>query len=424
MTNDTSRNWAGNVAFHAVARQEPRSLEELQELVASSARIRVLGSGHSFSPLADTAGTQVSLRQIAQPAIVHDDHRRAWVSAASTYGEVASDLLREGWALANLASLPHITVAGACATATHGSGVSNRCLAAAVTSVELVRADGGLVTFTRTLDTEFAGAVVGLGSLGVVTRLEIEIEPAYDMTQQVWLDLPLSKVLDHLDELLGCGYSVSLFTNFSTSDTVNQIWVKRRVGQLSADTPAAIGGRGATENVHPIAGLDPRAATPQLGQPGPSHERLPHFRASAIPSNGDELQSEWLVPRPTGAAALERLQSLADRLVGVVQVCEVRAVAADDLWLSPAFRRDAVAIHLTWRRDVQAVAAVLPAVEAALEPFAPRPHWAKVFAITPDTVAAGYPAMPAFRQLAEQMDPERSFANPFVDAFLGRGETG
>lgn len=411
-------NWAGNVRFGAAEWSEPATLEELQERVVASRRVRVLGAGHSFSPLADTTGTLLSLRRLVTPPSVDGRARRAWVAAASTYGEVASHLHRQGWALHNLASLSHVTVAGACATATHGSGVANRCLAAAVTAVELVRADGSVVTFGRGGHPElFAGVAVSLGALGVVTRVELEVEPTYDVRQQVWVDLPLPGVLDHLDELLAGGYSVSVFTDWSDPDTVDQVWVKQRAGDAGGDLPGAIGGRLAVEAVHPIRGLDPSATTPQRGQPGPWHERLPHFPASAVPSNGDELQSEWLVPRPAGADALARLRVLVGRLAGLVQVCEVRAVAADDLWLSPAFERDTVGLHFTWRNDPVAVAALLPIVETALEPLDPRPHWGKLFAMDP---AGAYPRLGAFRDLADAMDPEGTFANRTVDAYLGR----
>lgn len=406
-------NWAGNVRFSPSAFAEPGSAAELQALVASARHVRMLGSGHSFSPLASTDGLQVSLRRMMSPAEVDVQTRTAWVAAGATYAEVGAELDAAGWALANMASLPQITMAGACATATHGSGLTNPCLAAAVTEMELVTADGSLLTLSG---ADVAGAAVSLGALGAVTRLRLAIEPRFEVTQEVWLDVRLAAAAERLIDVLALGYSVSLFTSWTVPDMVDQVWVKSR-----ADRPApgndgsetllsGLGGRPAARQVHPLAGADVTATTPQLGRPGAWHERLPHFRPQAAPSGaGAELQSEWLVGRVDGAAALMRLRALAERLAPAVRVSEVRAVAADDLWLSPAYQRDSVALHFTWRPLPSLVEQVMPVVEEALAPFDPRPHWGKLFAAPPR------PARGAdFRQLAAMLDPELRFANDFV----------
>lgn len=411
----TATNWAGNVVFSPSARAEPGSLDELQDLVASAHRVRVLGSGHSFSPLATTSGLQISLRRLVSPAEIDSPSRTAWVAASATYAEVGADLDAAGWALANMASLPQVTLAGACATATHGSGLTNRCLAAAVTEMELVTSDGSLVTLGA---TDVAGAAVSLGALGAVTRLRIAVEPRFEVTQHVWLDVPLAGAADQLTEVLALGYSVSLFTSWAVPDVVDQVWVKTRAGAPApsgdSDLLARLGGRAASGQIHPIAGADVTATTPQLGLPGPWHERLPHFLPQAAPSGaGAELQSEWLVDRADGAAALLRLRALADRLAPAVRVCEVRAVAADNLWLSPAYERDSVALHFTWQPLPSLVAQLIPVVEEALAPVDPRPHWGKLFAAPP------HPARSAdFRQLAATLDPQQCFANDFVKRYV------
>jgi xylitol oxidase len=412
-------NWAGNVRFAAACQSAPGSLEALQELVAAQRRVRVLGAGHSFSPVADTTGVQVSLRSLVRPPVIEPEAARAWVSAGATYAEVAVALHDAGWGLANLASLPHVTVAGACATATHGSGTAKRCLAGAVRGLELVGPGGELAVVDADAD-RLAGSVVSLGALGVVTRLCLDIEPTYQVAQQVWLGVPLQAAAEHLGELLGCGDSVSLFIDWAQPDLVSQVWVKRRVGTQGTDTPGELGGRLSPMPVHPITGSDPAATTTQGGVPGPWHERLPHFLASAVPSNGEELQSEWLVPAAAGADALGRLRGLASRLAGLVQVCEIRAVAADELWLSPAYGRASVGLHVTWRNDPAAVAALLPIVEAALQPLDPRPHWGKLFSMPPEQVAAALPRFADAQRLIDAADPDRVFANDFVDAYLRR----
>jgi alditol oxidase len=411
----TATNWAGNVQFSPSARAEPGSVAELQDLVASAHLVRVLGSGHSFSPLATTSGLQLSLRRLVSPAEVDSQTRTAWIAGGATYAEAAADLDAAGWAVANMASLPQVTVAGACATATHGSGLANRCLAAAVTEMELVTADGSLVTLGG---ADIAGAAVALGALGAVTRLRMAVESRFEVAQQVWLDVPLAGAAEDLGEVLALGYSVSLFTSWAVPDVLDQVWVKSRVG-LPAPAEdeallARLGGRPAAQQVHPIAGEDVSATTPQLSLPGVWYERLPHFLPQAAPSGaGAELQSEWLVERADGAAALMRLRALAERLAPAVRVCEVRAVAADNLWLSPAYERDSVALHFTWRPLPSLVAQLIPVVEEALAPFDPRPHWGKLFAAPP------HPAHSSdFRQLAASLDPQQCFANDFVKRYV------
>ncbi len=422
----TERNWAGNVTFGAAEVVHPVSLAELQELMASRSKLRVLGSGHSFNPIAGTTGTLVCLDRLGAGVELDPGARRAWVPAGATYAMICPELDAAGWALRNLASVPHVTVAGACATGTHGSGRSNPGLAAAVDAIELVRVGGELETLSSSA-TDFSGSVVALGALGVVTRMRLELEPSYDVAQEVWLDVPLGGVLERLDQVLGAGHSVSLFTTWAEPTTLDQVWVKRRV---SPGDPAAtgtgeplddlLGGHRAPSPAHPVPGADPAHATAQLGLRGPWYERLPHFRADAVPSAGDELQSEWLVSAGMGAAALDRLAALAATLAPAVLACEVRAVAADEQWLSPTWRRDAVALHFTWRPDEDRVSQLLHVVEDALAPFDPRPHWGKLSAMEPAALARAYPRLADFRELAERVDPERVLSNPFVDYCLGR----
>ena len=417
-------NWAGNVAFAAAEVLRPSSVAELQDLVSHRRHVRALGSGHSFSPIADTDGTLVSLDRMPGEVEVDPVSRRAWVPAGATYGRICPELHAGGWALANLASVPHVTVAGACATGTHGSGRSNPGLAAAVSALELVRPGGELETITAA-DVDFSGSVVALGAVGIALRVQLEVEPAYDVVQEVLLDVQLAAVLEHMERVLGAGDSVSLFTDWATPATIGQVWVKRRVpaGDPTAGTSSLcelIGGRPAHTAVHPVPGADPAATTGQLGVPGAWYERLPHFRADAVPSAGAELQSEWLVPAEAGADAVESLAAVAPQLAPLVLVSEVRTVAADGLWLSPAWQRDSVALHFTWRPDQEGVARVLPVVEETLAPFDPRPHWGKLATIGFDALQRAYPRLRDFRDLADRVDPERVLSNAFVDRCLGR----
>lgn len=400
-SHDVERNWAGNVTFAASRRHRPSSVGELQELVASSRELRVLGTGHSFSPVADTAGDLVSLAGL--PKRVEIDGTSATVAAGLRYGEITGALHAAGLALPNLGSLPHISVAGACSTGTHGSGDGNPILAAAVSRLEIVTADGSLRTIHRG-DPGFDGAVVALGLLGVVTAVTLDLQPAFDVRQWVyegavaWADL---------DEALAEAYSVSLFSWF-TSAGADQIWVKQRTDRPDPP-PRWLGAERAAGPRHMAPGENPAHCTEQGGVAGPWHARLPHFRLAFTPSSGEELQSEYFVPRPVAAAALAALAEIRARIAPVLITAEVRSVAADDQWLSPAHGRESVALHFTWVPDAAAVAPVLAEVEAVLAPFEPRSHWGKVFRAAPPL-----PRQASAVALAHDWDPAGTFQNAFT----------
>lgn len=405
-------NWAGNITYSTDDVRTPASLEELQEVVAGASRVRAAGSGHSFNDLVDTDGTLVSTRGLPREVEVDAEAREAVVGAGMTYAEVGPLLHAQGWALPNTGSLPHISVGGATATGTHGSGVGNGCLATSVSGVELVLADGEVLRL-RAGEEDLRGAALALGSLGVVSRVCLRLEPTYDVAQDVLLDVPTSTVAEDGVALLSSAHSVSLFTTFATPGRLDSVWRKARLDQPARGD---WGGRPADVAVHPIPRLPADAATPQLGVPGPWHERLPHFRADHVPSVGDELQGELFVALEDLPRAWVAVEAVAPRLTGALQVMEVRAIAADDLWLSPFRDRPSVAFHVTWVSDLDVVRPALAALEDALAPFDPRPHWAKV-STGPhrERFVAGNPGVAAFRALGERLDPGRCFVNPFVE---------
>jgi xylitol oxidase len=420
------RNWAGNHTYAAGRVHRPRSVEELREVVAGCDRVRALGSRHSFTDLADSPGDLVSTEDLPQDVEIGGgiggeieggiDGERGVVRVAGgvRYGTLAERLARDGWALATMASLPHISVAGAVATGTHGSGDRTGSLAAAVRSVELVDPDGEVRRVGRG-DPDFAGYVVSLGALGVVTHLTLDLEPSYQVRQDLYTDLPWATAREHLDELTGSAYSVSLFTDWS-SGQVQQVWLKSRDTTPPADL---WGAAPAGETLHMLAGADVEAVTRQGGVLGPWHRRLPHFRMDFTPSRGEELQSEYLVPRAAADAAAGRLLELAPAFAPLLQVSEVRTVAADELWLSAAYGGDVVAFHFTWVRDVEGVYAVLPALEEALLPLGGRPHWGKCFVATAADLGSLYPRFESFRALASSADPGGKFRNDFLHRHLG-----
>jgi alditol oxidase len=410
------RNWAGNIEYSSADVRSPRSMEELQEIVARAERVKALGSGHSFNDVIDCAQTLVSTRHL--PLEIRVDARGAEVEVpgSATYAELGAALHEQGWALPNTGSLPHISVAGACATGTHGSGVANGCLATSVVGVELVRGDGTVVT-VRLGEPDFPGMVLSLGALGVVTRLWLRLLPTYDVAQDVLLDVPSSVVAEQGVELLSSAWSVSLFTSFRSPQTVDSVWRKSRVdGEVDGEADLeAWGGTRADRPVHPIMGLDAGAATEQLGRPGPWHERLPHFRAAFTPSVGDELQSEFFVALDRLPEVWPQLVAESHRFVGALQVMEIRAIAADDLWLSPFHQRQTLAVHATWVSDLDAVLPALAALQELLAPYDVRPHWGKVFrSWDAASTARSYPDLARFQELAARLDPERRFVNDYL----------
>jgi xylitol oxidase len=412
-------NWAGNVAFAAPDFLRPATVAELQAAVARTGRIRVLATGHAFNDMADSPIAQVSLGGLPPEVSVDSAARVAEVAAGLSYAELAGCLDAHGFALRNLASLPHISVAGATATATHGSGAANQNLAAAVAGLTLVTAEGDLTELRRG-DAGFDGAVVHLGALGVVVSLLLDVVPSFDLSQRVYENQALPSLDEHFTDLMTSGYSVSLFTDWR-APRLTQVWIKQR---LDAPAPAVPGAPWFTATPapaarHPVPGASPDACTRQLGAPGRWHDRLPHFRPGFKPSAGDELQSEYLLPVRHAVPALHALDDISDRLAPVLRICEIRVVAADKLWLSSCYRQDSVAFHFTWIADTAAVLPVVTLTERQLAPFAPRPHWGKVFTAAPEDLRARYERLPDFVDLMRRFDPSGKFRNAYTDRYLG-----
>ncbi|WP_165064831.1 FAD-binding protein [Marisediminicola senii] len=414
----TSTNWAGNLRYNAVMLEEPTSTIELQELVLLSPRVRALGSRHSFNAIADTLDTQVSLAKMPTEIEIDAEARTVTVSAGARYGDFAQELATAGWAIHNLASLPHISVAGAIATGTHGSGDSNGNLATAVAGLELVTGTGDVISVRRG-EPNFDGMVVSLGLAGIVTRVTLDIEPSFEVLQDVWENLPWEQLFANYDAITSAAYSVSLFTHWG-DDGITQAWLKSRTDDPRS---AAIGDDfyGATRQQrqrHPLPDIDASVTTTQLGVAGPWWDRLPHFKLEFTPSNGEELQSEFIVPRRNAVAAIEAVRALAPSIRPHLLVSELRTMTGDSLWLSPSHSEDCIGIHFTWKQDIPEVEAVLRDLDVALRPFEARPHWGKLFETDAATIAALYPRLDEFRALVSELDPDGRFRNEFVDRWI------
>lgn len=417
---ETQRNWAGNYTYSATRLHHPETIEHIQELVRKAHKLKVLGSRHSFNHIADSVEDLIALDHFDQVGTIDHERRTITVAGGVRYGQLCQQLHREGFALPNLASLPHISVAGASATATHGSGNYNRSMATVVSALELVTADGTRVTLSREQQADqLHGAIVSLGGLGVITQLTLDLIPTFEVRQDVYEYLPMTQLEKHFDAITSSAYSVSLFTNWRGA-LIDQVWLKRRVadGSPAEAEPEFFGATLATRPLHPIRALSAVNCTEQMGIPGAWYERLPHFRMEFTPSSGEELQSEYLIPRSHAIDAIHALAGLGDTLAPLLQISEVRTIAADDLWLSPFYQQDCIGIHLTWHQNWPAVKQLLPLVEAKLAPFDARPHWGKLFTMPAAHLRSLYKKLPDFQRLLSAYDPDGKFRNAFLDTYI------
>lgn len=413
------KNWAGNLEYSTDNVHYPKTVQQVQEVVKKCDKLRALGSRHSFNRIADSTENLVSVQELNKVVSLDKSANTVTVEAGMRYGELAPYLHQNGYALPNLASLPHITVIGACSTATHGSGVKNGNLSTSVSAIEFVNAAGDLITLSKKKDGEqFYGAVVGLGGVGIVTKVTLDLLPAFNMKQVVYRNLPMSELKNNFDELQSKGYSVSLFTDWKNKN-INEVWIKSRVeeGNVSAAELELYGAKLATQNMHPIEGESAENVTEQMGIAGPWYERMPHFKMGFKPSAGKELQSEFFVPIEHAYEAMMALEKLAGKIMPHLFISEIRTINADDYWMSPCYRKTCVAFHTTWKQE-DAVMNLIPLMEEQLAPFNARPHWAKLFTMSPSVLQSRYEKLNDFKQLLNQHDPKGKFRNEFLNKNL------
>jgi len=417
---DKLTNWAGNLEYGTDRLYAANSLEQVRSYVKKQNKLKVLGTRHCFNNIADSTDNFLSLKSMDEVVALEPEAHTVTVDAGMTYGQLCPLLDSKGFALHNLASLPHISIAGAISTATHGSGEKNGNLATAVSALEIVTAAGEVVKLSRQRDGEvFLGTVVGLGALGVITKVTLDIQPTFLIRQYVYVNMPLSEMKDHFDAIQSSAYSVSLFTDWQ-NQRINEVWIKSRMeeGQAFDATPEFFGAKRATKNLHPIAELSAENCTEQMGVPGPWYERLPHFRMGFTPSAGKELQTEYFVPRQHAVEAILAVERLRDRISPHLMISEIRAIAADNLWLSPCHEQPSVTIHFTWKQDWPAVKMLMPLIEKELAPFKARPHWGKLFTVPPSELHSIYRKLPDFVQLSKKYDPHGKFRNEFLSTHI------
>ena len=420
MPAEKLKNWAGNIEYSTDRLYSPETVEQVAELVKKYAKVKVLGTRHCFNRIADSKDNFISLKQMNKVVAIDETAHTVTIEAGINYGLLCPYLESKGYALHNLASLPHISVAGACTTATHGSGLKNGNLSTAVRAIEFIKADGNTVTLHRDKDGEkFNAAVVGLGGIGVITKITLAIEPTYKMRQDVYQFLPMAQLKDHFEQIESAGYSVSLFTDWQT-DKINEVWIKSKIAADSKFNfgPEFFGAKAATKNMHPIADLSAENCTEQMGVPGTWYERLPHFKMGFTPSSGVELQSEYFVPRTHAVEAIFAISKLGKQIGPHLFITEIRTIDADNYWMSPCYKQPSVTIHFTWKQEWDAVQKLLPLIEKELAPFNAKPHWGKLFTMPPSHLASLYQNLPAFRQMLKEYDPTGKFRNDFLDKYI------
>jgi alditol oxidase len=414
------QNWAGNLTYSTNNVFYPKSVDEVQSLVKKCDRLRALGTRHCFNNIADSKYNLISSNNLNKILLLDPVQRTVTVEGGIKYGELSPWLHGKGYALHNLASLPHISVAGSITTATHGSGVKNGNLSSAVRGLEIVIADGSVVELSREKDGEnFLGAVVGLGALGIITKVTLAIQPTYDVIQRVFVNMPMASLKDHFEAIVSSGYSVSLFTDWQT-DYINEVWLKD-IFNPQKQYPAMdefYGGKAATRDLHPIIDISAENCTPQMGIPGPWYERLPHFKMGFTPSSGKELQSEYFIPKANAVEAILAIHKLGKEIGPHIFITEIRTIAADHFWMSPCRDQDSVAIHFTWKQEWDAVSRLLPLIEIELAPYHARPHWGKVFTMNAKTLDSRYDKLEDFKKLAIYYDPKGKFRNDFLNLNL------
>jgi len=407
------KNWSGNVEFAPARLIHPTSLGEIAREVSRSNKVRAVGSAHSFNRIADSTESIIAFDQFPHDISVDSANRQVRVSAGVRYGELAIALHAAGFALPNMGSLPHITVVGATSTGTHGSGVANQNLSAAISHIELINADGEDVSI---IGSDLNAARVGLGALGIIHHVTLNIIPGFDLTQAVYLDLPFRDFIIHFRDFMAGGYSVSAFTTWGDS-VIDQLWVKSLPTNDDSVPSEYFGAKISAIKAHPLAGAETQSATEQLGSRGPWHERLPHFKLDFTPSFGEELQSEFFIDIADAKPALEFLYEIRELIQPYLLVSELRTIATDENWLSPSYQRDSLAIHFTWKPDVAGVSALLPTIEAGLKPFNARPHWGKLFTDAHFDFQALYPQFSAWKVFRDKYDTTRKFTNAQLEAW-------
>jgi L-gulono-1,4-lactone dehydrogenase len=427
------QNWAGTAAAEPARRYLPRTAESIADAVkeAGSAglTVRALGSGHSFTPAAATSGAALDLSGWTGIVTADAESGLVTVRSGTTIRALNAALDVLGLAMPNLGDIDAQTIAGAICTGTHGTGARLGGLATQVEALELVLADGSLVSCSATRHPEmFAAARVGLGALGVISTVTLRCVPAFTLAADE-RPMPLAEVTARFEEFAAdndhfefywfpYGRNALVKRNNRVAPGGRGMPAWRRFWEYDVMENAAFGalcrtGRAVPALIRPLN----RLAAATLSER--SYSDSSH-RVFVTPRRVRFVESEYAVPRESVLDVLAELRRAVGRLASPVMFpVEVRVAASDDIWLSTGYgRRTAyVAIHQYVGLPYQEYFRVFESIAAAVDG---RPHWGKLHTLDAGRLASLYPRFADFLRVRDQADPERRFTNPYLDQVLGR----
>jgi len=429
----TWRNWGGNVTVRPAREVTPASVDELAAAVRQAAedglKVKAVGSGHSFTTIAATDG--VSIRPQLLTGIRNIDRKAMTVTveAGTPLKRLNVALAREGLSLTNMGDIMEQTVSGATSTGTHGTGRESASLAAQITALELVTADGSVLTCSEKENPEvFAAARVGLGALGIVTAITFAVEPVFLLTAREE-PMPLDRVLAEFDQLRAENEHFEFYwfphtDNTNTKRNNRSAGPPQPVGQLAGwfedeflsngvFHAAQLVGRAAPATVPTIARISSTALSAR------TYTDIP-YKVFTSPRRVPFVEMEYAVPRQALVDTLRELKAMVDRSsLRINFPVEVRTAPADDIALSTASGRDSayVAVHMFRGTPFQAY---FTAAERIFTAHEGRPHWGKVHTRDADYFAGVYPRFGEFTALRDRLDPERLFQNDYLRRVLGQ----
>ncbi|MFF7753093.1 D-arabinono-1,4-lactone oxidase [Streptomyces sp. NPDC007971] len=433
--NGTWRNWGGNVAARPARQVTPASVEELAAAVRRAAedglKVKAVGTGHSFTSIAATDGVLIRPQLLAGIRSIDRSAMTVTVEAGTPLKRVNAALAREGLSLTNMGDIMEQTVSGATSTGTHGTGRESASIAAQIEALELVAADGSVLTCSRKGTEEeravFAAARIGLGALGIVTAITFAVEPLFLLTAREE-PMPFEQVLDEFDQLWAENEHFEFYWfphtgNTNTKRNNRSAGPERPVGQLAGwfeDEFLSNGvfqvaqwvGRAAPATVPAIARLSSRALSAR------TYTDIP-YKVFTSPRRVRFVEMEYAVPRAALAETLRELKAMVERSgMRVSFPVEVRTAPADDITLSTASGRDSayIAVHMFRGTPYQAY---FTAAERIFTAHEGRPHWGKVHTRDAEYLAEVYPRFGEFTALRDRLDPERLFQNDYLRRVLG-----
>ncbi|MFE1442112.1 D-arabinono-1,4-lactone oxidase [Streptomyces sp. NPDC058739] len=430
--NGTWRNWGGNVSARPAREATPASVEELAAVVRSAAReglkVKPIGSGHSFTSIAATDGVLIRPQLLTGIRTIDRDTMTVTVEAGTPLKRLNMALAREGLSLTNMGDIMEQTVSGATSTGTHGTGRTSASIAAQIKGLELVLADGSVLTCSETENPDvFAAARIGLGALGIVTAITFAVEPVFLLTAREE-PMPLDRVLSEFDQLWAENEHFEFYWfphtgNTSTKRNNRSAGPERPVSRLAGwfeDEFLSNGvfqaaqwvGRAAPGTIPSIARIASTALSAR------SYTDIP-YKVFTSPRRVRFVEMEYAVPREALVDTLRELRDMVDRSrLRVSFPVEVRTAPADDIALSTASGRDSayIAVHMFRGTPYQEY---FTAAERIFTAHEGRPHWGKVHTRDAEYFAGVYPRFGEFTKLRDRLDPQRLFQNDYLRRVLG-----